>query len=266
MNVERFRLLLQPVLLRICITISIVTPIILFLTSFSVFVSLTSLGTVLLISAIVLWTVYFILLSFLNDSYKQLRSFQSTGGDILQLATTYALEDTSCLTDFAMAQRALEADDYVVAAQKYAEIAEKEIPAGSVNEVVALIRSAHFSAAREALRRGLKQTRRGHITLRAALWNNLGVIEARQGRPNEAQICYKRSMEIFRKQSDRRGSGDVLLNAANSSANQGDFFEATEQLEESEKSYPRQLSSVSKASGLACKGYIESEHKNDFDN
>ena len=123
MNVERFRLLLQPVLLRVCITVSIVTPIILFLTSFSVFVSLTSLGTVLLISAIVLWTVYFILLSFLNDSYKQLRSFQSTGGDILQLATTYALDDTSCLTDFAMAQRALESDDYVVAAQKYAEIA-----------------------------------------------------------------------------------------------------------------------------------------------
>ncbi len=266
MDVERFRLLLQPVLLRVCITISIVTPILIFLSSFSALASLTSLGTILLISAIVLWTVYFILLSFLNDSFKQLRSLQSTGGDILQLATTYALKDTSCLTDFAMAQRALEADDYVVAAQKYAAIAEKEIPAGAVNEVVALIRSAHFSAAREALQRGLKQTRRGHIKLRAALWNNLGVIEARQGRPNEAQICYKRSIEIFRKQSDRRGSGDVLLNAANSSANQGDFFEATKQLEESEKSYPRQLNSVSKASGLACKGYIESEHKNDFGN
>ena len=261
---ERIRLLLQPALLRVCIILSIVTPTIIFLSSFAVLVSLGSIGTILLISSVVFWTVYFILLSFLNDSYKQLRSLQSSGGDILQLATTYALKDTSCLTDFTMAQRALEIGDYVIAAQKFASLAEKEIPAGAVNEVVALIRSAHFSAAREALKRGLKQTRRGHITLRAALWNNLGVIEARQGRPNEAQICYKRSIEIFRKQSDRRGSGDALLNAANSSANQGDFFEATKQLEESEKSYPRQLSSFSKASGLACRGYIDSEHKDDF--
>ena len=266
MNFERLRLLLQPALLRLCIIISILTPIVVFLSSFAMLASLASVSTILLLLTVVFWTAYFILLSFLNDSHKQLRSLQSTGGDILQLATSYALKDTTYLTSFTRAQRALEADDYVIAAQEFALIAEKGIPAGAVNEVVALIRSAHFPAAREALQRGLKQTRKGSRVLRAALWNNLGVIEARQGRPNEAQITYKKAIEIFRRETDRRGSGDALINGANASANQGDFFEASKQLEESDRSYPRQRSPLSRASGLACKGYIESESKDDDEN
>jgi len=262
-NFERFRLLLQPALLRLCVTISIVTAIVMLLSSFAILASLTSISTLLLLITSVFWVVYFVLLSFLNDSHKQLRSLQSTGGDILQLATSYALKDIGDLPVFTKAERALERDDYVVAAQEFAAIADKGIPAGAVNEVVALIRSAHFSAARDALQRGLKQTRKGSRILRAALWNNLGVIEARQGRPNEAQISYKRAIEIFRSESDRRGSGDALINGANASANRGDFIEAIKQLDESDKSYPRQRSSLSLASGLACKGYIESESSDD---
>ena len=262
-NFERFRLLLQPALLRLCVTISIVTAIVMLLSSFAILASLTSISTPLLLITIAFWVVYFVLLSFLNDSHKQLRSLQSTGGDILQLATSYALRDIGDLPVFTKGERALEGDDYSIAAQEFAALADKGIPAGAVNEVVALIRSAHFSAARDALQRGLKQNHKGSRILRAALWNNLGVIEARQGRPNEAQISYKRAIEIFRSESDRRGSGDALINGANASANRGDFIEAIKQLDESDRSYPRQRSSLSLASRLACKGYIESESSDD---
>ena len=83
-NFERFRLLLQPALLRLCVTISIVTAIVMLLSSFAILASLTSISTPLLLITIAFWVVYFVLLSFLNDSHKQLRSLQSTGGDILQ--------------------------------------------------------------------------------------------------------------------------------------------------------------------------------------
>ena len=262
-KLEHIRLLLQPALLRICITISIVTATAVFLSSFSILSFFASVSSVLLVMTIVLWAAYFVILSFLSDSHKQLRSKQSTGGDILQAATTYALQDISDLAVFKKAEHALEEDNYLYAAKEFASISDRGIPAGTVNEAVALIRSAHFAAARDALMRGLKLTNKGSRILRAALWNNLGVLEARQGRPNDAQLAYRRAIEIFNSESDQRGLGDVFLNGANASANRGDFIEATEQLMQSDRSYPRQRSLLSIANGLACKGHIRSETEDD---
>ena len=107
-----------------------------FLSSFAILASLTSISTLLLLITTLFWVVYFVLLSLLNDSHKQLRSLQSTGGDILQLATSYALKDISDLAVFTKAERALQGDDYVVAAQEFSAIADKcDIELTPVGEV-----------------------------------------------------------------------------------------------------------------------------------
>ncbi|MGY8823363.1 MAG: tetratricopeptide repeat protein [Candidatus Latescibacterota bacterium] len=262
MDIDHFKQLVQPALLRLCIVLSIAAILVILLSSLPVLSFLLSLRSPLLLAAIIGWSAIFIIKSLGANGRRIIVSAQGTGGDMLQVATHYAFELAQNMSsrgreDFAEGEQHFRAARYRESAVAFDRVAGENL-AAALNVGAALINIADFERARLVLEDGLQRAKsQPHRLLEAALRANSGVLDARQGRLNEALVHYDAAVDVFREEGDARGRGDILLNAANARVHKGDYDGAKRQLSEAVRTHRSSGGLLGQANALACRGYIE---------
>ncbi len=264
MDIDHFKQLVQPALLRLCIVLGIAAALVMLLSSLPVFFFLLPLRSGLLLAAIICWAAFFVLKGLGSNEQRLIVSAQGAGGDMLQVATSHAfasLQDSGgssrALEDFAEGEKYFRAARYQEAIAVFERVASDNL-AAVLNMSAALINIADFARARLVLEDGLSRAQRQpQRLLDAALRANSGVLDARQGRLNEALAHYEVAVGLFRAENDARGSGDVLLNAANARVHKGDYAGAKQQLSEAVRAHRASAGLLGRANALACRGYIQ---------
>lgn|GEM_PF-908662 len=263
-EIDHIRKMVQPALLRLCVALSIATVLVLLLASVPVFTWIAPSRSIFLIVSIVCWGILFVFYSLRQDDPRKIVSAQGPGGDILQIATHHALpkrlrkekEDS-----FSLGENQFRNGDYHGAAESFLRALEESFhPATALNAGAVLILIADFERARSVLSDGLIRTH--HFTchlLEAALHAESGVLEARMGNMQEALEAYEKAADLFQREGDGRGRGDVLLNAANASIHRGDWQRARKMLVEAMRAHRRNGGRLGRANAQACRAYIQIE-------
>ena len=263
-EIDHIRKMVQPALLRLCVALSIATVLVLLLASVPVFTWIAPSRSIFLIVSIVCWGILFVFYSLRQDDPRKIVSAQGPGGDILQIATHHALpkrlrkekEDS-----FSLGENQFRNGDYHGAAESFLRALEESFhPATALNAGAVLILIADFERARSVLSDGLIRTH--HFTchlLEAALHAESGVLEARMGNMQEALEAYEKAADLFQREGDGRGRGDVLLNAANASIHRGDWQRARKMLVEAMRAHRRNGGRLARANAQACRAYIQIE-------
>ena len=263
-EIDHIRKMVQPALLRLCVALSIATVLVLLLASVPVFTWIAPSRSIFLVVSIVCWGILFVFYSLRQDDPRKIVSAQGPGGDILQIATNHALpkrlrkekEDS-----FSLGENQFRNGDYHRAAESFLRALEESFhPATALNAGAVLILIADFERARSVLSDGLIWTH--HFTshlLEAALHAQSGVLESRMGNMQEALEAYEKAADLFQREGDGRGRGDVLLNAANASIHRGDWQRAKKMLVEAMRAHRRNGGRLGRANAQACRAYIQIE-------
>lgn len=264
MDIDHFKKLVQPALLRLCIVLSIAAVLVIVSSPLPALFFLLPLRSGLLLAAIICWAIFFVLKGLGASEQRLVVSAQGTGGDMLQVATAHAFTlaqgtgvGSRALEDFAAGEKHFRAARYSEAANAFERLANDNL-AAVLNLSAALINTADFARARLVLEDGnLRAQCQPQRLLEAALRANSGVLDARQGQLNEALAHYEVAAGLFRAQKDARGRGDTLLNAANARVHKGDYDGAKQQLSEAVRVHRSSGGLLGRANALACRGYIQ---------
>lgn len=263
-DINHFKKMVQPALLRLCIALSVAAVLVALLAEMPIWSFIVPLRSPLLMAVVVSWAAFFVLRNLGEENRRRVVSAQGTGGDILQIATVHALPAYSRRSDggdFAQGERLFRGARYAEAAESFLRAyADSEHPAAALNAGAALIHVADFGRARSVLEEAQLPARRLQSRLiEAALHAVCGMLDARQGNLNEALAHYESAAELFQREGDGRGRGDALINAANARVHRGEYEAARRLLAEAVRAHRHSGGLLGRANAQACRGYIQVE-------